>query len=115
MMARIHLRVREDSRSEEPGSPGVLRDANEIREIEVRSVFVHARPKVTQGRGNGEKLPERHVQILEAALMVDPAIVIEDLVGNHERNCRQAVRNRELAWSSGESRFDRLLRNWRLR
>src|SRR6266851_6863417 len=81
----------------------------------VQSVFVDAPAKGTQGRGDGEELLECHVQILEAALMVDPAVIIEDFVGNHKRNYRQAVRYRELAGSSGKSRLNWLLRNWLLR
>src|SRR5581483_3562246 len=60
-------------------------------------VVLGAKPGRAHGGHYGQELLEGHLQIDEAALAENPSVVIEDLVGNHQRQPRQARDDREAA------------------
>src|SRR5882762_633117 len=62
-----------------------------------RVAFVVFRTQTSgaDSRHDGEKLLEGHLKVEKPALAEDPAIIVEDLVGNHEWQARQAGDDRE--------------------
>src|SRR5271169_4729155 len=52
-------------------------------------VVFGAQPGRTDGGDHGQKLLERHLEIEKSALAENPAVVVEDLVGDHHRQTWQ--------------------------
>src|SRR5271163_2149627 len=52
-------------------------------------VVFGAQPCGTDGGDHGQELLERHLEIEKSALAENPAVVVEDLVGDHHRQTWQ--------------------------
>src|ERR1700736_169230 len=61
----------------------------------VALVVLRTQPGGADSRHDGEKLLEGHLEVEKAALTENPAVVIEDLVRNHQWQARQAGDDRK--------------------